>query len=366
MDPGGSARLNPMSAHFMPADGLPTSGSLRLGVLDQSPVPSGSTATDAFENTVDLAQHCERLGYHRYWVSEHHNSDGLAGAAPELLVGRIAAATDSIMVGSGGVMLSHYSPYKVAESFLTLDAMFPGRIELGIGRAPGSDPITMYALADSDTLRPVDRYPNMVRDLLGFLDGDLPEDSPYRGRVRAVPTATGEPPPVWLLSSSPDSASFAAHFGLPLAWAHFFSPANGPEIVEAYKRQYEPSERFPEPIVAIAAGVICADTEAEAAEAASSVQLWRARGLAGPIPSLDDVANAAPNPLAIQSVNGNGRKPMAIGTPDMVLSELEELGAQHGTDDIFVVTITWDHAARVRSYELVARAAGLSGASAAA
>ncbi len=331
---------------------------LRLGVLDQSPVPAGSTATDAFANTVDLAQNCERLGYHRYWVSEHHNSDGLAGAAPELLVGRIAAATESIKVGSGGVMLSHYSPYKVAESFLTLNAMFPGRIELGVGRAPGSDPITMYALAASDTLRPVEQYPSMVRELLGFLDGDLPADSPFRGRVRALPTSVGEPPPVWLLSSSPDSASFAAHFGLPLAWAHFFSPANGPEIVEAYKQQYRPSERFPEPIVAIAAGVICGDTEEAAAEAASSVQLWRARGLAGPIPSLDDVKNAAPNPLAVQSANGNGRKPMAIGTGDQVMSDLEKLGDEHGTDDIFVVTITWDHATRVRSYELVAQAAG--------
>ncbi len=332
---------------------------LKLGVLDQSPVPAGSTASDAFANTVDLAQHCERFGYHRYWVSEHHNSDGLAGAAPELLVGRIAAATETITVGSGGVMLSHYSPYKVAESFLTLDAMFPGRIELGVGRAPGSDPLTMYALAASESLRPVEQYPSMVRELMGFLDGDLPDDSPFRGRVRAVPTAAGESPPVWLLSSSPDSASFAAHFGLPLAWAHFFSPANGPSIVEAYRRQYRPSERYPEPIVAIAAGVVCADTQEAAAEAASSVQLWRARGLAGPIPSLDDVRNAAPNPLAVEAVTGHGRKPMAIGTPDRVLSDLEDLGAEHGTDDVFVVTITWDHQTRVRSYELVAEAAGL-------
>ncbi len=332
--------------------------SLQLGVLDQSPVPSGSSASQALANSIHLATQCDRFGYHRYWVAEHHNSDGLAGSAPEILVGQIAAVTSRISVGTGGIMLSHYSPYKVAETFRTLEALFPGRIELGIGRAPGSDPVTMYALANGDQPRAVEQYPSMVRELLGFLDNDLPSDSPFRGRVRAMPSATGSPPPVWLLASSVDSASFAAHFGLPLGWAHFFSPANGPEIVAAYRREYQPSERFPEPVVAVAAGVICADTEAEAETLADGVRVWRQRGLAGPIPSPEEVARSVHNPLAIDP--GGRPRPMIVGTPDRVLTELEELGAQHATDELFVVTITWDHGARVRSYELVAEAAGLS------
>lgn len=320
---------------------------VRIGVLDQSPIPTGSTAADALNNTVDLAQRCEALGYHRYWVAEHHNSDGLAGAAPEILIGRIAAATDSIRVGSGGVMLSHYSPFKVAEVFRTLATMFGERIDLGIGRAPGSDPLTMYALAAADELRPVETYPTMVRELIGWLADDLPLGSPFAGRVRAVPGSTAPPPPVWMLASSADSAGFAAHFGRPLGWAHFFSPADGPPIIEAYRRQYQPSDQHPEPEVSIALGVICADTDAEAARLATSVTTWRQRGLSGPIPPVDETSRS---PLAV----GDGRRPMIVGSPTTVAEQIRAVTEEYDADEVLIVTIVWDHKARVVSYERVA------------
>ena len=329
---------------------------LRLSVLDQSPIPAGSDAADAFANTIDLARHADRLGYDRFWVAEHHNSDGLAGSAPELLIGQIAAATERIRVGSGGVMLSHYAPYKVAETFRTLGAMFEGRIDLGIGRAPGSDQVTMYALATNRQPTPVDAYPAMVAELIGFLDDDLDADSPFRGRVRAVPGSGATSPPVWMLSSSPGSAGFAAHFGRPLGYAHFFGGGDGVAIVDSYRRNYTPSSAHPEPEANIAVGVICAETDEEAKRLARSVEAWRARGLQGPIPAPDDVADSpVPSPLA---VNG-GRPPAVVGSPATVRAGIEELAAEYRVNEVLLVTIVWDHRARVRSYELVAQEFGL-------
>lgn len=328
------------------------SSPLRLGVVDQSPVSAGFTAADALANTVDLARHCDSLGYSRYWVAEHHNSDGLAGSAPEILIGQIAAVTEHMRVGSGGVMLSHYSPYKVAETFRVLSALFPGRIDLGIGRAPGSDPITMYALAPNRQPTPVDAYPAMVEELLGFLENDLPTDNPFAGKVRALPASTTAPPPVWMLSSSPGSAGFAAHFGLPLGYAHFFGMGDGVAIVDSYRRSYQPSAAYPEPIVNIAAGVICAETDEEAQRLASSVHVWRQRGLSGPIPTVAESEWQVQDPLSVAP----GRKPMAIGSPETVRNQLEALAAEYQTDEVLAVTIVWDHKARVRSYELLAEA----------
>ncbi len=327
----------------------------RIGVLDQSPIPDGSTAAQALANTIDLAQQCERLGYHRYWVAEHHNSTGLAGASPEILIGQIAAATSTMRVGSGGVMLSHYAPYKVAESFLTLATMFPERIDLGIGRAPGSDQVTMYALAAADQPRPVAHYPSMVRELLGFLHDDLPPESPFAGRVRAVPATDATPPPVWMLASSADSASFAAHFGLPLGWAHFFGTMDGPPVADAYRDAFQPSVWFPEPVVSVAASVICAESDDEAELLASSVRAWRRKGLSGPIPPPDVDANQ-PNPLHIEQ----GPRPMIVGSPERCAAELLALGEDYGADELLAVTIVWDHRARVRSYELLSDALGLA------
>jgi luciferase family oxidoreductase group 1 len=328
-----------------------------LSVLDQSPIPAGSDAADAFANTIDLARHADRLGYHRFWVAEHHNSDGLAGSAPEVLIGQIAVATDRIRVGSGGVMLSHYAPYKVAETFRTLGALFDGRIDLGIGRAPGSDQVTMYALATNRQPVPVDAYPAMVQELIGFLDDDLDPENPFRGRVRAVPGSAATSPPVWMLASSPGSAGFAAHFGRPLSYAHFFGAGDGVAIVDSYRRNYTPSAAHPEPEVSIAVGVICADTDDEARALARSVEAWRAGGLRGPIPSPDDLPTA--DPLAVRP-GPSGRPPMVVGSPATVRAGIEALADEYNADEVLVVTIVWDHAARVRSYELIAEEFGLS------
>lgn len=327
-----------------------------LSVLDQSPIPAGHDAATAFANTIDLGVHTDRLGYHRFWVAEHHNSTGLAGSAPELLIGQIAAATHRIRVGSGGVMLSHYAPYKVAETFRTLGAMFEGRIDLGIGRAPGSDQVTMYALATNRQPTPVDSYPAMVKELIGFLDDDLDEENPFRGRVRAVPGSQAASPPIWMLSSSPGSASFAAHFGRPLGYAHFFGGGDGVGIVDSYRRQYQPSEAHPEPEVNVAVGVICAETDAQAHELARSVEAWRARGLQGPIPHLDDAIVPEPGPLTIRQP---GRAKMVVGSPATVRAGLESLAAEYAVEELMVVTIVWDHDARVRSYELIAEEFGM-------
>lgn len=329
-----------------------------LSVLDQSPIPAGLDASTALANTIDLAVQTDRLGYHRFWVAEHHNSEGLAGSAPELLIGQIAAVTDRIRVGSGGVMLSHYAPYKVAETFRTLGAMFEGRIDLGIGRAPGSDQVTMYALATNRQPTPVDSYPSMVEELIGFLDDDLDEHNPFRGRVRAVPGSKAASPPVWMLSSSPGSAGFAAHFGRPLGYAHFFGGGDGVAIVDSYRRQYQPSQAHPEPEVNVAVGVICAETDAEAKNLARSVESWRAGGLSGPIPHLDDARPTEDRPLAIHQTN---RPAMVVGSPTTVRAGLEALAEEYSVDELMVVTIVWDHAARVRSYELIAEEFGMLG-----
>ncbi|MEZ5168417.1 MAG: MsnO8 family LLM class oxidoreductase [Acidimicrobiales bacterium] len=229
--------------------------------------------------------------------------------------------------------------------------MHPGRIDLGVGRAPGSDRATMVALAPDHQPIPVDRYPAMVRELEGFLTDSLDTTSPFAGRVTATPVPA-RPPELWLLASSPDSASFAAHFGLPLAFADFISQADGAAIVDAYRAGYRPSTAHPEPQVIVAASVICADTTAEAESLAAGVRLWRQRGLHGPIPSPDDVRAAEPGPLDVAP----SRKPMIVGDPATVADAVTAMAQRYGSDEFMAVTITWDHRARVRSYELLAGA----------
>lgn len=323
---------------------------MHLSVLDQSPVPSGSSGGDALRNSIDLARRCEEFGYRRYWVAEHHNTGGLAGSAPEILIAHIAESTERIRVGSGGVMMPHYAPYKVAEAFRVLASLHPGRIDLGVGRAPGSDQATMVALAPDHQPISIDKYPAMIAELDGFLHDDLPADSPFRGRVQATPRPP-DAPALWLLGSSPGSAAYAAHFGLPLAFADFIAQSDGAPIVERYREHYQPSERHPEPEVLVAASVICADTHEEAEALAAGVKLWRQRGLQGPIPSPQEVHDAAPSPLAVQP----SRKPMIQGDPATVAANVSAMVDRYGADEFMAVTITWDHEARVRSYDLLAR-----------
>ncbi len=328
---------------------------MKLSVLDQSPVPSGADAGTALRNSIDLARRCEALGYHRFWVAEHHNMDGLAGAAPEVLVALIAEATTTMRVGTGGVMLSHYPPLKVAETFRILAALNPRRIDLGIGRAPGSDGLTAYALTLADRPIDVDRFPAMVAELDAFLHGEMSPDSPFGDRVRAVPSGA-ESPQLWALASSTGSAAIAAHFGLPLGFAHFIATGDGPPIVDWYRANYRPSPRWPEPVVLVSASALCAPTTAEAERLADCVRLWRERGLSGPIPSPADVArHGVPSRADLP-----GRSPMILGDPPAVEHGLRALAESYHADELMVVSICWDHADRVRSYELIAHQFGLS------
>ncbi|MEZ5246201.1 MAG: LLM class flavin-dependent oxidoreductase [Acidimicrobiales bacterium] len=323
---------------------------MRLSVLDQSPVPAGTSAGEALRNSIDLARRCEGFGYHRYWVAEHHNTGGLAGSVPEILIAHIAEATERIRVGSGGVMMPHYAPYKVAETFRMLASLHGDRIDLGVGRAPGSDQATMVALAADHQPISIEKYPAMIAELDGFLHDDLPDGNPFKGRVTATPVPR-DAPQLWLLASSPDSAAYAAHFGLPLAFADFISQSDGAAIAANYRANYRPTDRHPTPEILVAASVICADTHEEAEELAAGVKLWRQRGLQGPIPSPQQVRDASPGPLAVQP----SRKPMIQGDPATVATNVTAMADAYGADEFMAVTITWDHEARARSYELLAR-----------
>ncbi len=322
--------------------------SVELSVLDQSPIPEGATAAEALANTVDLAQATERLGYKRFWVAEHHNSGGLAGSSPEILIGQIAANTSTIRVGSAGVMLMHYSPLKVAENFKVLEAFHPNRIDLGIGRAPGSDQVTAAVLARGEQTS-VEYYPSMVDEVRQYLHDDIPQDSPVF-HVRARPQISTVPE-IWLLASSQDSVAIAAHLGLPIGWAHFINPG-GADILAAYRQQYQASLEFPKPTVALATAVVCAETQDEADHLASSVQKWRANGLGGKIPAPGEAAQPR-SALAVAPARQRA-KPLIVGPPRKVKHELLALADEFGADELVLVTITHDHQARVRSYELLA------------
>jgi len=259
---------------------------LRLGVLDQSPVRSGGAVADAIHETLELAELCDRLGYHRYWLAEHHSTPGLAGSSPEVLIGQVAARTSRIRVGSGGVMLQHYSSLKVAESFRVLETLFPGRIDLGIGRAPGSDQLTARALRENGNL---EDFPQQISDLQGFLHGTLPPGHVY-APVLAMPTGPTAPE-MWLLGSSDQSAAIAAHFGTGFSFAHFINQDGGAEVTRAYRRQFQPSRWLDAPRASAAVFVVCADTETEAQRLAKSRQLFIVRlytGRAGLYPSIEE------------------------------------------------------------------------------
>lgn len=331
---------------------------MKFSVVDQSPIAEGDRAADALAKSTDLARLADRLGYHRYWVAEHHSSEALAGSSPEVLIAHLAAATERIRVGSAGVMLSHYSPYKVAENFRLLDALHPGRIDLGIGRAPGSDGRTAVALARGGQPLSIEYFPNLVNELDQFLHDEVPSDSPFAS-VHARPGPDGDDPThpeLWVLASSQSSASLAAHFGFPLGWAYFIG-GDGAEMCRAYRDQYQPSPRHPEPRVSVGAAVICADTDAEAERLATSLRAWRNQGLAGPIPPPTDPADVErPGPQALRL---GPSKPIIAGDPQRVKAQLDDLVSAHGADEAAVVTIVFDHEARRRSYELLADVYGL-------
>lgn len=329
---------------------------LTLSVLDQAPVPDGSTAAEALQHTIALAGATEALGYHRYWVAEHHGTPSLAATAPEIMVGAVASATSTIRVGSGGVLLSHYSPLKVAETFRTLCALHPGRIDLGVGRTPGADPLTEAALQYLPGVPGDERYVDKVVDLLGFLSDRLEPGHPFEG-VRAMPDGVPAPA-LWMLGSSSHSGAVAAYLGQPFAFAHFITPAFGPQVVEAYRRGFEPSATQAAPAVLVAVGVICAETGAEARRLARSAEIWGLRpegAERGPLLSPEDAAARTLTELEEAKV-AQSRAARVVGDPQRVAEGLTALAGSYGVDELMLVTVCHDAGARRRSYELVAEA----------
>jgi luciferase family oxidoreductase group 1 len=338
---------------------------LRLGVLDQSPVAEGSAPADALRNSVDLARLADELGYGRYWVAEHHGSPMIAGTSPEVLIAALAARTSRMRVGSGGVMLPHYSPLKVAESFSLLAGLFPGRIDLGLGRAAGTDPTTTFALQRDRRAASPDDFPQLLVELLAYLDDALPADHPFARLATTLPGRPEAPEP-WLLGSSPQSGIWAAQLGLPYAFADFINPA-GAEIAARYRAEFTPSPRLAAPRVIVASSVICADTDDEAERLSSSVRMAIAHLYAGrliavpPVEKalgwLDESRGGAAGALPVIPPH---RRRLIVGSPATVRRGIEEVAAEYGADEVMLVTITHDHAARRRSYELVAEEFGMT------
>ena len=332
---------------------------LKLSVLDQSPIRSGATAADALAETVELAQEADRLGYTRYWLAEHHGTDGFAGSAPEIMISRVAGATSRIRVGSGGVMLSHYSPLKVAEVFRLLETLYPGRIDLGIGRAPGSDQITAAALAYGSQVG-IEYFPTRIADMIAFLS-DEPTPTEAFSRVRATPKSETVPD-IWLLGSSAGSAHYAAQFGLPFSFAQFINPHDGVDVLAGYRDRFQPSALYDKPQASISVFVMCAEDEEEAHHLAASRHFWRLRlekGLHGPYPTPEDAA-AFPYTPADRARLEEIKPHSVVGTPSQVKESLIAMAKRFEVEEIVVLTISHDFAKRVRSYELVAEALGLA------
>ena len=332
-----------------------------LSVLDQSPIAQGSTGADALHNTIDLARLADELGYNRYWVAEHHGGPMLAGPSPEVLIGPIAAATSGIRVGSGGVMLPHYSPLKVAESFTILAGLFPGRIDLGLGRAPGTDQLTRFALQRDRRQAAPDDFPQQLGELLAYFEDDLPEDHPFRHLAATLPGRPELPVP-WLLGSSEQSAIWAGELGLRYAFADFINPG-GADIARLYRERFTPVRDLKSQRVAVSVWALAAPTDEEAEFLASSsrmafTQLRRGRLIAVPPP---EQASAFLAREAALTPSGDipGRRGV-VGTPEKVRAGIEEVAAAYQADEVIVVTITHDHGARRRSYELLADAFGLA------
>lgn len=333
---------------------------MRLSVLDQSTTSKGRSQDAAIRETLELARHCDALGYHRYWVSEHHNSGNIVGTAPEVLMAAIAATTPHIRVGSAGVMLPHYSALKVAEQFRVLEAIAPGRIDLGVGRAPGSDQLTALAL-NPNPQNVLDQFPQQVEELQHWVSGaPLPEDHPFK-RIMAHPTGPSSPE-MWILGSSDYGAQLAAYLGLPYAFAYFFSEGFGVEqALDLYRKNYRPSARHPKPVATICVWALAADTEEEAlhqfrTRERSSID--REYGIRQPLISPEEAA-ARPYSAAEAAIAQKLRRKAVVGSADQVTARLNELAKRLGLDELVVVTWTYDPAPRHRSYELLAKAFAL-------
>jgi luciferase family oxidoreductase group 1 len=322
-----------------------------LSVLDLAPVSEGATARDALRDSVDLAQLCERLGYVRFWFAEHHGMPNIACSAPEILIEHVASATSTIRVGSGGIMLPNHTPLSVAENFHTLATLHPGRIDLGIGRAPGTDPATSRMLRLFDA----EQFPAQLQELLAVSRREFPAGHPF-ATVRVVPE--DEPlPPIWILASSGETARMAGAMGLGYGFARHFSTAPPAPPIRAYRDAFQPSAQFPKPHVILGVAVICAPTDDEAEYLAiSSDVVWvrRHRGDMRPFPSPEDAAKYEFRPEDRPLIEAN-RQRQFIGSPARVVSLLRQIAEETSADELMVNTMMYGKAERLRSYELLAR-----------
>jgi luciferase family oxidoreductase group 1 len=330
---------------------------MRLSVLDQSPIISGHTASEAIAETLKLAKATEKLGYYRYWLAEHHAIGALADPCPEILLARLGAETHRMRIGTGGVLLPYYSPFKVAETFRMLEALYPGRIDLGIGRAPGGDSRTARAVGGG-VFPDAERFPEQVWELAGHLDATLPDNHPHK-KVRAMPEVATTPE-IWLLGSSDYSGLLAAQLGLSFAFAHFINAHGGDAVMRAYRERFQPMrDKTPHTITCVFA--ICAKTDDEAETLARAIDLRRlhmAQGLDSPVPTLEEASKHRFTPQE-QAYVDSQRPRAVIGGPQKCHDELLALAARYTADELMVLTITGDYASRLESYERLAGVFGL-------
>ncbi len=333
--------------------------SYRLSVLDQSPIAQGSTSAQALANTLDLARRCDALGYDRYWLAEHHASPGLAGVAPEALIGPVALATKRIRVGSGGIMLPHYSPFKVAETFRMLSALAPGRIDLGLGRAPGSDQRTAFALQrDRSRQMPIHDFPQNLAEIIAYLGDGLPPDHPFAALRDTLPSGHGGSPDLWLLGSSADSAAWAGETGLPYCIADFINSDAVP-LADIYRSTFRPSRWLEKPHLMVATWTIAAETHEEALRQSLPAQVMFAHLVRGELIAVPSVEMAEEWAQA-RSLPDRGRR-VTLGTGAEVKAALDKVAELYGADELMLVNIMHDHRARCQSYQLVAEAFQLDG-----
>ncbi len=330
----------------------------RLSVLDQSPIAQGQSAADALVNTLDLARLCDGLGYHRYWLAEHHASPGLAGVAPEALIGPVALATRRMRIGSGGIMLPHYSPFKVTETFRMLSALAPGRIDLGLGRAPGSDGRTAFALQrDRSRQMPSDDFPNNLAEIMAYLGDGLPDDHPFAALRDTLPSGHGGSPDLWLLGSSSDSAIWAAEAGLPYCIADFINSDAVP-LAELYRQRFAPSRWLDKPYVMVATWTIAAESRALAEQHALPAVMMFAHLIRGELIAVPSVETAII--WAKEHQAPERRRRTTVGSPREVRESLDNVATLYGADELMLVNIMPDHAARRASYQLIAQEYGLA------
>jgi|CXWL01.1.fsa_nt_gi luciferase family oxidoreductase group 1 len=329
----------------------------RLSVLDQSPIAQGLTSADALANTIDLAKRCDALGYHRYWLAEHHASPGLAGVAPEAMIGPVALATERIRVGSGGIMLPHYSPFKVAETFRMLAALAPGRIDLGLGRAPGSDQRTAFALQrDRSRQMPINDFPQNLAEIIAYLGDGLPPGHPFASLRDTLPSGHGGSPDLWLLGSSAESAAWAGETGLPYCIADFINSDAVP-LADVYRSAFRPSHWLEKPQVMVATWAIAADSHLEAERLALPARMMFAHLVRGELIAVPSVEAAVEWAATHDIFRRRGRT--TVGTAAEVRQGLDEVVRLYRADELMLVNIMPDHAARCHSYQLVAEAFGL-------